>query len=928
MSKNNKSRFKKIKLIPRLAFIYSIIPLFIFSIIGIYIFVSQEKKIYNEAEIQMNKNLNGLIVSVKIDRNKTFEQNNISLNTFRSYISSNKSFFWFNDKRVKVDVKNNLNGIKEVAEIKNWKFRGDTILSNSKFISALSLSLKNDLIISQKTKLGYVNISSTNPDFELIFFPYSSEIVYTIENGEVYSGVSKIDGINYFVKAAPLYVNGKIEGMLLSIAKNKFSTELSEMFGNEVYFKRGYPFAMDLDGNMLIHPILKGKSINYTNLYDKILQAQEKDRESFEYIWPENSKGEKKYLIVQYLPELEIFVAISYYDSDLKIAISKLKISLLIAVFMSTLTVVLSIIFVANFFLKRMKLISENIHNLSLGVIPEHHSNVEEGELIQIMRDENILVDNFRKLNEFTEYLKNKDFSFEYSKWSNSDKIGDNLIELNKYLRQRNEEAQSKISEQDSLVWLNEGISKFIEILKYQVIEIKDLAYRIVSQIVEYVNANEGGFFIVNQEKVEEGEKYLELLAAYAMHKEKLIKRKVPFGAGLVGRVAIEKKTLFLTEIPDSYSKISTALGQGKPKSIVILPLIFNENVIGVIELASFYVFTKLELDFLEKISENISANLAMWRASRQTAQLLRASQEQTQQQKQQQQELQNHLKELEKLRLKSEQREIELNSMIKAVDTTALLVEYDVNGMILSANSRFLETLERSEVEMIGKHHRDITSMDVISSEYKEFWSDLLEGKTKRFIESFNVQDKAIWLSQNYVPIMDKENKVFKILNIAIDVTENKVLERQLRSQVREISKEARTVRKDQRKVRIERETFLNKELAYKAVFKGIQTYVGHVEFSTDGTLLFINNKFGEILNYDIKLLENKNIKDFIPDESIETFKLAIEKIISGEEYSSEINLLNSSLEKIKVEYSLLPALNIKNKVEKIIMILNKSKD
>ncbi|MBN2893048.1 MAG: GAF domain-containing protein [Bacteroidales bacterium] len=921
MTKTRKNRLVKLKLIPRLAILYSIAPLIIFSAIASYIYFNQKNKIYTEAEQQMSKNLNGLIVSVEIDRSMTVEQNNISLNTFKSFISSNKSFFYFDNRTRGVEAINNSSGVQEFVLVKNWKFRGDTILRNSKFISALSLSLKSDLIISQKTKAGYVNVCSTNPRFEMVYFPYSSDIVYIIENGEVYNGITKVDGENFFVRAAPLYVNGKIEGMLISIVKNKFSSELSDMFASEVYFNRGYPFAMDPDGNLLVHPVLVGQSISYSNLYDRILKASENQGYLyFKYQWPENSKGEIKFMMVQYLPDVEIFVGLTFFERDLKQMVANLRLLLILAVVFSSLTIIFSVVSVTSFFLKRIRIIGENMKKLSEGVIPEGVENIAEGEFLNILDAEKVLAENFVRLTEFSENLKEKNYSYSYKKWSTQDRVGDNLIELNNYLKKTAEEADEKNREQERLVWLNEGVSKFIEILKYQVIEIKELAYRIISQIVEYVGANEGGFFIVIKEKEE---KYLELLAAYAMKKEKLIERKISFGVGLVGRVAVEKKSLFITEIPDSHTKISTALGQGKPNSIVVLPLIFNDDIIGVIELSSFEVFSNLQLEFLEKITENISANLAMWRASQQTAQLLQATQEQTKLQKQQQRELEAHLKEMEKLRVDSEQREIELNSMIKAVDTTALLLEYDTNGMILLANSRFLETLEKSEEELIGKHHRDITSMDITTPEYRTFWAELLEGRTKRFIESYNLKDKTVWLSQNYVPIVDKDDNVFKILNIAIDVTENKVLERQLRAQVREISKEARTVRKEQRKVKQEREDFLIQELSYKAVIKGIEKYVGHVEFTVDGAITFVNKKFAQILKFDIKQIQTKNIKDLVIDEDFEKFELAIEKVKNGEEYSSNLVLINSENEKTNITYSLLPGFTLNNKVDKIIMII-----
>ncbi len=352
----------------------------------------------------------------------------------------------------------------------------------------------------------------------------------------------------------------------------------------------------------------------------------------------------------------------------------------------------------------------------------------------------------------------------------------------------------------------------------------------------------------------------------------------------------------------------------------------FNDEVIGIIELASLKVFSELELEFLERISENISANLAMWRASQQTAKLLRETREQARQMQKQQRDLEKHIQELNKLREESEKREIELNSIIKAVDTTALLVEFDTNGYITSVNNRFLTTLGRREDEIIGKHHSEITTMKPESKEYKDFWKDLLDGKSKRFIESFIIQDQTIWLSQNYVPILDKNGKVFKILNIAIDITENKLLEKQLRSQVKEISKEARLVRKEQRKVRKEREEFVNKENSYLAAIKAMDKFISHVEFSPEGKIIYINEVFASHLGYkNADFLIDKNIKDVVHVKELEKLKVAIDTVIKEKESSGEINFYNTESEPVLFQYFMTVAFDSKNKPQKIIMSLIK---
>lgn len=912
---NNKTNFT-LKLLAN----FAIPAILIFSAFALFIFFEQKSKLTEDADNQAKKSINWLISSIKIEDDNIIRNNNVANNTFKVFISDNKTLFDFNKNKIKVEVKDFDDYSSSFVSVENWSYRGDSIIQNASFLKPFALSLNCDFAIGQKTSSGYVVISSTLEDFELFLIPYSSKFIYTIENGEMYSDNILIKDIKYQFCASPLYINGKIQGFYANFTKIIFSKELTDLFLSNQFLKRGYPFAMDYSGLVLIHPNLQGTSISNTEFYKKIIQkAVPENIEKIQYKWPETSKGEPKVAFIKYIPELKIFIGSTYYLNDLNSNFKILALILFAAVIISSLIFSISILIISNNYKKTIEKINIYIQAFAAGIIPSINKKIIKNEELNSLY---LLEENFYKLKDFTENLKEQNFTYYYETWSENDKIGENLKSLNTKLLEEQQKAKLKTEEQDKLIWLNEGLSKFIEILKYQVIEIHDLAYKITSQIVEYVGANEGGFFIVETD--EDNEKYIELLSAYAMHKEKLFKRRIQFGEGLVGRVAIEKKMLFLTEIPDSYYKISTSLGEGKPKSIVLLPMHFNDEIIGVIELSSLHIFTELQLEFLERISENISANLAMWRASQQTAKLLQESQEQANIQQKQQKTLEKHLKELEKLRENSEQREIELNSIIKALDTTALLVEYDINGNILSANNRFLLTLERDASEVIGKNHKDITSMESNSREYIEFWKELLNGNTKRFIESFNVLENTIWLSQNYVPIIDKNNKVFKILNIAIDITENKTLERQLRSQVREISKEARTVRKEQRKVKTDREEFLAKEKSYLAIIKGVDKYIGHVEFNIDGKIMYVNDTFGKFLGFEnASSLIDKNIKDLIYSKELETFKLAIENTKKEEEFSSQINFYNSKGNPQELKFSLLSALDTKDSIQKIIMII-----
>jgi len=133
--------------------------------------------------------------------------------------------------------------------------------------------------------------------------------------------------------------------------------------------------------------------------------------------------------------------------------------------------------------------------------------------------------------------------------------------------------------------------------------------------------------------------------------------------------------------------------------------------------------------------------------------------------------------------------------------------------------------------------------------------------------------------------------------------------------------------VRREQRKIKNEREEFFAKEKAYQAIISGADKFIGHIEFTIDGKIIYVNNIFGKYLGFDNtdSMLE-KNIRDLIYIKEIETFKLAIENIKIKKEYSSAINFYNSKGNPEELEYTILPALDSKNKIHKIIMLITKN--
>jgi PAS domain S-box-containing protein len=134
---------------------------------------------------------------------------------------------------------------------------------------------------------------------------------------------------------------------------------------------------------------------------------------------------------------------------------------------------------------------------------------------------------------------------------------------------------------------------------------IAGLGQSILTHLVPFTNAQVGAFYIVNEAKE------LHRVSGYALSKSEQINPKalkiIQFGEGLIGQVAIDKRTLRIDDVPPEYfSKIQSDLGELVPRSLLICPILYENEINGVIELGSLQPFTEHHRIFLSHVSENI----------------------------------------------------------------------------------------------------------------------------------------------------------------------------------------------------------------------------------------------------------------------------------------------------------------------------------
>src|SRR5581483_2954711 len=225
--------------------------------------------------------------------------------------------------------------------------------------------------------------------------------------------------------------------------------------------------------------------------------------------------------------------------------------------------------------------------------------------------------------------------------------LKDNINEMIRNLR----ETTRINTEQD---WLKTNLAKFSRMLQGQK-DLNAVGRLILSELVPVVSAQQAVFYVL--EGKEEAERGLTLLASYADRGQSEVGSTLGLGEGLVGQCGVEKRKIHITSAPPDYVRISSGLGTAPPRSIIVLPVIFEGQVKGVLELASFERFNSTHQAFLDQLCESIGMVLNTIEANMRTEDLLKQSQSLARELQSRQEELQTTNKELqEKAKLLAEQ--------------------------------------------------------------------------------------------------------------------------------------------------------------------------------------------------------------------------------------------------------------------------------
>lgn len=306
-----------------------------------------------------------------------------------------------------------------------------------------------------------------------------------------------------------------------------------------------------------------------------------------------------------------IFIAITIYSSNI-----------------STKTIVLPINSLKN-----------TILSMSLGEIKEIKLEESQDEVGEMVAATKTMVQGMKSNTNFAIEIGKGNYQSEFTSLGDADELGNSLKNMRENLKLSAEKDMQRN-------WATTGVAQIGEILRSNQQDSVLLFRNVIKFVVQYLEANQGGLFAINETRKDDP--FIEMTACYAYDKEKKhITKRIELNDSILGESIRDLDTIVLTEIPDQYTQITSGLGHRTPNFILIVPLKINDEAYGAIELASFCEIEPYKIEFVEKIAESIASTMSVVKKNNETQTLLHELQAQEEQMKSQEEEMRQNLEEL-----------------------------------------------------------------------------------------------------------------------------------------------------------------------------------------------------------------------------------------------------------------------------------------
>lgn len=424
--------------------------------------------------------------------------------------------------------------------------------------------------------------------------------------------------------------------------------------------------------------------------------------------------------------------------------------------------------------------LKEFLITMTKGILPKEKLVTNNDEIGDMGDALNGFIESLRRTSEFAVEIGNGNYNSEYEALGEEDTLGNALLEMRKNLRSSDEANKKRQHEDEIRNWTTKGLADFGDILRHNSENMDVLSSNVMRHLVDYLEVNQGAIYILNEQ--DSNNKFFEMKSAVAYNREKYLKVNFGLTEGLVGRCAFEKLPVYLKEIPEEYIRLTSGLGGAEPNYLLLVPLVINEKVMGVIELASFNEIPQYQIDFLQTLGENIASTISSVRITEQTNKLLSESKMRGEELSSQEEELRQNMEELQATQEESVRRESEMRLAMDAINNTLGTIDIDMNGTVMSVNDMMLRLSHVNVNEFVGKQFIDLYAhTEADRDRFDEAWSKVAMGECSVYEVTSDFQGIEMSFSHTFTPFINQMGDVERVYDLVVNTTGHKDLEKKI---------------------------------------------------------------------------------------------------------------------------------------------------
>jgi methyl-accepting chemotaxis protein len=290
---------------------------------SVYNYIVQYNQIHQEADQSMESELKDFSNYLHLELSKNKQIMQIGLSLFNDYFFGQGNVDVRSDEKISFDAINQLTNEKKSCMVPAWYLNGEIIQYNFRFVDHITSKGIAAATIFQRIPEGFLRITTTvkNKQGERAigtFIPNSSPVAQAILDGKVYSGRAFVVDDWYLSAYSPIVLNGRVEGMLFVGQPEKDMAGLKSIMSQKKFYNRGYAYLVSKDGTLLIHPNDEGKNIAQLDFF-KMMVEDKSGLGNINYTY----NHEKKIQFYEYYSEIEAYLAVTIFESDLKSMIRK-----------------------------------------------------------------------------------------------------------------------------------------------------------------------------------------------------------------------------------------------------------------------------------------------------------------------------------------------------------------------------------------------------------------------------------------------------------------------------------------------------------------------------------------------------------------------------------------------------------------------------